>query len=200
MFSNILKPWVLAPVLAAACALAQASPVPVGLGAAASSADLADSETSTLYAGAPVPGSAVTGGFTLQSAIAAPASEAETEAAPSVFSASSLAQPNKRALAQASDAESRREAFELALWSFVKNIRAQQQGEHFELFQSTVDLHEFKINSAGDISAVPLPGAAWLFVMGVLGLAGSRVTRVAGGAEGAKEQGARDAFAGAVPA
>jgi hypothetical protein len=195
MLSNILKPWAWAPVLAAACALAQASPVPVRIGGIP---DWAVGEAATLYAGAPLSGAAATDEFSLKTAIAPP--ESATAIAPNIFSAASSSQPDKHALAETSNAESRHRALELALWSFVKNIRAQQQGETFELFQSALNVHEFKIKSEGEVSAVPLPGAAWLFVMGVLGLAGSRVTRVAGEGRSAKEQDTGKGFAGAVPA
>jgi hypothetical protein len=199
MFSSIFRPRVWAPALLAACALAQASPVLMRIGEVP---DWAVGEASVLYDGAPNSGAAATDTFTLQSAIASPDSQAD--AAPSIFSEASSSRPDKHSLAAASSEPLRREALELALWSFVKNIRAQQQGEHFELFQSTLDVHEFKIKSEGEVSAVPLPGAAWLFVMGVLGLAGSRVTRIAGEGQGrgrgAKAPAPSGAFAAAVPA
>ena len=78
-----------------------------------------------------------------------------------------------------------------ALWLFVMGLlglagtrltgkrdeaaaATQREGKHFELVDRGV---EFVLSHHTDQpSAVPLPGALWLFVMGLLGLAGTRLT------------------------
>lgn len=64
---------------------------------------------------------------------------------------------------------------DLALWNLVATVHAQQKNNVFDLVdisKKTVwDLEKEKV------SAVPLPGVVWLFVMAALGLAGTRLKR-----------------------
>ena len=143
--------------------------------------------------------------FSLQTETAA-AVVPQTRAAASTFGsapgASSAANTDRRALAvQSLDGAESQAALSLTLWSFARAIQAQQEGSPFEMLQTSLALQEFQIAPlAGEITAVPLPGAVWLFVMGLLGLAGSRMTRVGGeGLAGAGREESRP-FGGAVPA
>ena len=80
----------------------------------------------------------------------------------------------------------------LLLWNLCAVVRAQQDRRTFELIDTgiaTVLISE----DIARVSAVPLPGAVWLFVMGVLGLAGTRVTGIKRGKGAA---GANDVHAG----
>ena len=67
---------------------------------------------------------------------------------------------------------------DLALWNLVATVHAQQKHQAFELvdagISTTWDFEREKV------SAVPLPGAIWLFIMGILGLAGTRITGTSG--------------------
>ncbi len=67
---------------------------------------------------------------------------------------------------------------DLALWNLVAAIHAQQKHQSFELVDAGLKtVWEFERDN---VSAVPLPGVMWLFIMGLLGLAGTRVTGVGG--------------------
>jgi hypothetical protein len=62
---------------------------------------------------------------------------------------------------------------DLALWNLVATVHAQQKNNVFDLVDaSKKTVWEFEREQ---VSAVPLPGVVWLFVMAVLGLAGTRV-------------------------
>ncbi len=59
------------------------------------------------------------------------------------------------------------------LWTFITSIRAQQQGDRFSLLETHVSLLQLAESPA---APVPLPGALWLMVVGLMGLAGVRAT------------------------
>jgi len=60
-----------------------------------------------------------------------------------------------------------------SLWTFVTSVRAQQQSDRFVILQANVSL----LQLAEAVPApIPLPGALWFMVMGLLGLAGVRIT------------------------
>ncbi len=65
---------------------------------------------------------------------------------------------------------------DLFLWNLVAKVRAHQVDNPFDLVDSSVAA----LQIPPDVTAVPLPGAIWLFVMGVLGLAGTRITGITG--------------------
>ncbi|HSV70558.1 MAG TPA: hypothetical protein VLI72_10620 [Methylibium sp.] len=71
-----------------------------------------------------------------------------------------------------------RGAADVVLWNLVAMVSAHQQGRMFDLAET----HVATLPLGDPVSTVPLPGALWLFLMGLLGLAGSRVTGVGRGA------------------
>jgi hypothetical protein len=63
---------------------------------------------------------------------------------------------------------------DLFLWNLLSIVHAQRGGRPFELTDSSVAF--VLTHHADPPAAVPLPPAMWLFVMGLLGLAGTRMT------------------------
>lgn len=70
-------------------------------------------------------------------------------------------------------AQARNDA-DLVLWNLLSIVHAHREGRHFALADQNVAF--VLANHSDQPSAVPLPGALWLFVMGLLGLAGTRLT------------------------
>lgn len=72
-----------------------------------------------------------------------------------------------------------RGASDVALWNLVATVQAQQKAKTFDLVNTGVKtVWEIEKNQ---VSAVPLPGVVWLFVMAALGIVGSRVRGAAPG-------------------
>jgi hypothetical protein len=72
---------------------------------------------------------------------------------------------------------------DLALWNLIATVHAQQKHSAFDL----MDVGAFTVREIEreQVSAVPLPGVLWLFVTGLLGLAGTRTRRKPSAAWGA---------------
>ena len=69
---------------------------------------------------------------------------------------------------------------DLALWNLVAMVHAQQRGNTFDLVDTNVASVRILELQTAPVSPVPLPGAVWLFLMGALGLAGTRITGISG--------------------
>lgn len=80
---------------------------------------------------------------------------------------------------------------DLGLWNLLNIVQSQKGGRPFDElenhFQYQVDNPANQVTVDPDLSAVPLPATVWLFLMGLLGLAGARVTGING--EGAAAAG-----------
>jgi len=64
--------------------------------------------------------------------------------------------------------------FELTLWNFIGGIRAQQRSDYFQVAQTLTTTLRNTIQSGGQVPAVPLPPAAWLFPAGLVAIFGLR--------------------------
>ena len=97
-----------------------------------------------------------------------------------------------------------RRSLDISLWNLMAAVNAQKRGDSFELVEFRVAALPLSQPNGEPLSAVPLPPAIWLFVMGLLGLAGTRITGMTGGGSKAGNPApARDrspGFGGAVPA
>lgn len=96
---------------------------------------------------------------------------AELEATRSVFALADT--PHRRVF------ELLRGPSDHALWTLVATVQAQQKAKTFDLVNTSVKT-VIEIEKT-QVSPVPLPGVAWLFVMAALGLAGTRARREGGG-------------------
>ena len=127
-------------------------------------------------------------------------SQPQTGLEPVSASGSALA-PSEFALRSTGFGEIKGRA-DLLLWNLFAVVRSQQKRQYFEAIDRGIDT--VRISEEIDkISAVPLPGAVWLFVMGVMGLAGTRVTgirRGKAGTAGADDQRVWPAQGAAAPA
>ena len=61
-----------------------------------------------------------------------------------------------------------------SLWIFITSVRAQQRGDTFSVLETNLSL--VGMADALPPSQVPLPAAAWCLLMGLLGMAGVRLT------------------------
>ncbi len=69
-------------------------------------------------------------------------------------------------------------AVDAALWNLVSAARSQNKAKPFEALSTGLVTTPTPLvfTTSTEPSPVPLPGVAWLFVLGVLGMAGSRMT------------------------
>lgn len=91
----------------------------------------------------------------------------------------------------------------LSPWNLVAAVHTQQRGDALKLIDVGVVPLPRSQPDSGPLSAVPLPPAMWLFLMGVLGVAGARITRLTPAARAGQGAGRPDlsrGFGGAVPA
>lgn len=81
------------------------------------------------------------------------------------FALASIVTPDSSALPSSSSA---------SLWTFITSVRAQQSGDTFSVLETNLSL----VLEADALppSQVPLPAAAWCLLMGLLGMAGVRLT------------------------
>lgn len=62
-----------------------------------------------------------------------------------------------------------------AMWNLFALVNSQQHVRHFDV--TPTGLTNFQTLTPLQVSSVPLPGATWLFLLVLLGMAGTRLTR-----------------------
>lgn len=88
---------------------------------------------------------------------------------------------------------------DLSLWNLVAAVHAQQRSDSFEWVEASVAAQPLiQPTTVDPLSVVPLPPAVWLFVMGVMGLAGTRVTKSSCSNRRSPAEGAARSFGGPV--
>ena len=83
-----------------------------------------------------------------------------------------LADGSLRAIANAVGSLTLPSGSTASLWTFITSVRAQQRGDTFSVLETNLILMAESLPP----SQVPLPAAAWFLVMGLLGMAGVRLT------------------------
>ena len=83
-----------------------------------------------------------------------------------------------------------------AMWNLFALVNSQQHVRHFDVMPT--GLTSFQTLTPNTVSAVPLPTATWLFVLTLLGMAGTRLTRSRDGSEDLS-QGDRESRSAAFP-
>jgi len=85
----------------------------------------------------------------------------------------------------------RRGDVDLFLFNLLSIVHAQKSGRPFQELDSRREYEERadRLENNQAPGAVPLPGAVWLFLMGALGLFGSRITGISGTAAAKSRQG-----------
>jgi len=85
----------------------------------------------------------------------------------------------------------RRGDVDLFLFNLLSIVHAQKSGRPFQELDSRREYEERadRLENNQAPGAVPLPGAVWLFLMGALGLFGSRITGISGAAAAKPRQG-----------
>ena len=64
-----------------------------------------------------------------------------------------------------------------AMWNLVALLDSQKSAKHFDTVPTGLTTFSAPlVLTPSNVSAVPLPSATWMFVLGFLGLAGSRLT------------------------
>jgi len=178
-------------------AVATAAFVPSGTVAVVTSVATADVTATTTSPGSPSSAMTVVAGrpsedFLSQTLEQLRAARAEPLAASLGDSAAITFRQSAPAL-QNPLSSSLRGSSDLFLWNFVALIHAQQLDRTFDLVDT--GLTAWQPLQTNVVSQVPLPASIWLFLIGVLGLAGARLTSSGRADDPAQEdRGGRPAF------